>query len=390
MVENYAEEGTFAAAVFTILSEAWSHVRLSQGISGFDPATMPEIPAGFEDRSWHNDGCPSFVHENSASLSALTSPTLTFEKAVKMARASSCIALSPTARGTMNHFLKPAIGKPLPKASLAAEYIALIGYDPFEDEPTETVDGVRERLASYKEARAEDEKPLRAIAAKWVAKFGLGFHPDTRGADYVDSAGACCLTDAEAAEYDADMQTLADAATTSTNLASTPCARRPVAGGRISDARTLAVLPSLAWPVSGRVCSYARRRQRSHGAPLGSRRNQHPRPRRSHMGAVRPQSAARREMAERSRRHWLRPILAGNTSRLCAARGGQVSLRSWLTQPCAPATSIRAGRLRPETTHRPLPLARLPPMPGCFVPVNDRNVPGALSLNQSPPCFTPL
>lgn len=29
----------------------------------FDPATMPAIPAGFEDQSWHNDVCPSFWHE---------------------------------------------------------------------------------------------------------------------------------------------------------------------------------------------------------------------------------------------------------------------------------------------------------------------------------------
>lgn len=26
----------------------------------FDPATMPAIPAGFEDESWHNDVCPNF------------------------------------------------------------------------------------------------------------------------------------------------------------------------------------------------------------------------------------------------------------------------------------------------------------------------------------------
>jgi hypothetical protein len=24
----------------------------------FDPATMPDIPAGWRDGSWHNDGCP--------------------------------------------------------------------------------------------------------------------------------------------------------------------------------------------------------------------------------------------------------------------------------------------------------------------------------------------
>lgn len=27
----------------------------------FDPATMPAIPAGWNDQSWRNDACPSFV-----------------------------------------------------------------------------------------------------------------------------------------------------------------------------------------------------------------------------------------------------------------------------------------------------------------------------------------
>ncbi|MDX0262906.1 hypothetical protein GOC60_17130 [Sinorhizobium meliloti] len=28
---------------------------------GFDPATMPPLPEGFVDISWHNDACPSFM-----------------------------------------------------------------------------------------------------------------------------------------------------------------------------------------------------------------------------------------------------------------------------------------------------------------------------------------
>jgi hypothetical protein len=30
-----------------------------QEFPNFDPATMPEIPTGWEDISWHNDACPS-------------------------------------------------------------------------------------------------------------------------------------------------------------------------------------------------------------------------------------------------------------------------------------------------------------------------------------------
>ena len=31
-----------------------------------DPATMPEIPEGFEDQSWHNDASPTFHSEELA------------------------------------------------------------------------------------------------------------------------------------------------------------------------------------------------------------------------------------------------------------------------------------------------------------------------------------
>ena len=36
------------------------------------------------------------------------------------------------------------------KETLRREYIALIGYDPFEDDPSMTVDEVREIIAGYK------------------------------------------------------------------------------------------------------------------------------------------------------------------------------------------------------------------------------------------------
>jgi hypothetical protein len=51
--------------------------------------------------------------------------------------------------------------------------------------------------------------PLAAeIAARWVAVFGLGFHPDTRGVDYVDGSGARCLSDERADDYEAEMELL--------------------------------------------------------------------------------------------------------------------------------------------------------------------------------------
>jgi hypothetical protein len=54
------------------------------------------------------------------------------------------------------------------------------------------------------------EKEADGIAAKWVARIGGGFHPDTRGKDYVwfGKGGLRLFTDAEAAEYDGDMDRL--------------------------------------------------------------------------------------------------------------------------------------------------------------------------------------
>ena len=46
------------------------------------------------------------------------------------------------------------------------------------------------------------------IATKWVAKLGLGFHPDTRGSEYAAATGAPSLTASEVAEYEADMDTM--------------------------------------------------------------------------------------------------------------------------------------------------------------------------------------
>lgn len=46
-----------------------------------------------------------------------------------------------------------------------------------------------------------------AICRKWASRLGLGFHPDTRGAEYSPE-----LSPEWIAEYDADMQALFDRA----------------------------------------------------------------------------------------------------------------------------------------------------------------------------------
>lgn len=47
---------------------------------------------------------------------------------------------------------------PMTKAELAASYVELIGYDPFVDDPTITVEEVRETLIGYVLERAAIER----------------------------------------------------------------------------------------------------------------------------------------------------------------------------------------------------------------------------------------
>ena len=48
------------------------------------------------------------------------------------------------------------------------------------------------------------------IAAKWVERIGGGFHPDTRGVNYINRDGSAAFTPEQVAEYDADMEALCD------------------------------------------------------------------------------------------------------------------------------------------------------------------------------------
>lgn len=64
------------------------------------------------------------------------------------------------------------------KQALAAEYVRLIGYDPFEDDHSITEEEVAQTLKEYKEeaARAEAESLIeRAIAARTARGLKLTF-----------------------------------------------------------------------------------------------------------------------------------------------------------------------------------------------------------------------
>lgn len=51
--------------------------------------------------------------------------------------------------------------------------------------------------------QCDNEEQARACLAWFVDVLGLGFHPDTRGADYVNRDGSRVFNDAQAAAVDA-------------------------------------------------------------------------------------------------------------------------------------------------------------------------------------------
>jgi hypothetical protein len=73
-------------------------------------------------------------------------------------------------------------------------YEKTVGYRPQVDKPTMTDLELRLLCNGYF---------TEAICRKWVAKLGLGFHPDTCGKDYSPE-----MTAAEISEYDTDMEAL--------------------------------------------------------------------------------------------------------------------------------------------------------------------------------------
>lgn len=121
----------------------------------FEPSTMPQIPAGWTDQSWHNDSCPSFNTD-----------------------ADAIVYID---------YLNPQ-DREIPEGE---RFVVLT--DPEFTDNTQTVFG------------ADDWNAVLAyiICRKWVKRIGGGFHPDTRGASYSPALEAPTV-----AEYDSDMEAL--------------------------------------------------------------------------------------------------------------------------------------------------------------------------------------
>lgn len=128
----------------------------------FDLETLPTLPDGFTCAAWHNDSCPAWYEGDPAVYEA-------GKLMIAVDYADPNLREFPEGDRFSLHMVRVADTSPEPLLS--------------SDEWTDI------------------EIAVRFI--RYVRQFGLGFHPDTRGKDYVDSQGSRCFTDSEAAEYDA-------------------------------------------------------------------------------------------------------------------------------------------------------------------------------------------
>lgn len=137
----------------------------------FPADSMPVLPAGWEDTSWHNDACPSFTN-----------------KAARVAMFVDYPNIEDRELSEGGRFVVYAVDKD----GCALCDCATI----YEGDSIEAALDTAQRHA----AREIDP---HAICAKWVRVIGIGFHPDTRGKDYSPALSA-----EQIAEYDADMRDL--------------------------------------------------------------------------------------------------------------------------------------------------------------------------------------
>ena len=121
----------------------------------FDPADMPAIPAGFDDVSWHNDMCPSFLNERAGLIIFVDYAEPAKREFPECPRFSVATWDNGACETTMDSEEWADVLAHV-RSALAAEYVARIGYNPFEDNPAETIESVNQTLSEYVAEVARD------------------------------------------------------------------------------------------------------------------------------------------------------------------------------------------------------------------------------------------
>lgn len=119
----------------------------------FAAADMPAIPAGFEDISWSNDACPSFLNKEIRRVFYVDYLDPAQREYPESLRFGMYECDEEGARVNQGREVESddwnAILAEIDRATLAAEYLKKIGYDPFEDDPEISVETVRSTLAEF-------------------------------------------------------------------------------------------------------------------------------------------------------------------------------------------------------------------------------------------------
>jgi hypothetical protein len=153
------------------------HGTLADEFPDFDVGTLPAIPEGFVAAHWHNDVCPHW-HYGEDYLTA--NPLLWIDYA-------------------------DPVRREFPDGKRFNLRWQVNEGDRGDEWCLEYTDDWAQILIALGHIDA------RVIVAKWVSRFGLGFHLDMHGADYVfdgTKGSIRMLNDKQAAEYDAEMERL--------------------------------------------------------------------------------------------------------------------------------------------------------------------------------------
>ena len=141
---------------------------LTREFPRFDPASLPAIPAGFWPTHWRNDSQPTWHEKPSRPEPGSLMLAIDFEADADRECPGDF---------RFNLMIYPGDCSPEP----------LFGSDDWE----------------------EIEIVIRLV--RYVRMFGLGFHPDTPGDQYVvGEAGTRCFSEAEAEAYDSDLDAAVD------------------------------------------------------------------------------------------------------------------------------------------------------------------------------------
>lgn len=136
----------------------------------FPAADMPDIPEQWEDSSWHNDACPSFVvmkggegdsnfklarvwiaESDPAQREFPESPRfqVSFEDGMRGAQDE----LNGFSIGIASDDWQEILNYVQIRCTLAAEYVRLVGYNPFLDYPEIDPESVSETLAEMESGK---------------------------------------------------------------------------------------------------------------------------------------------------------------------------------------------------------------------------------------------